>query len=559
VLEALALIVVGAVIGLAGAVAYGQLMTLGLRTWWSGAVGTRALTLHIEPASLIIGAGAVLVAALASIWWTLGRFTRMSTRSLLSGEPVDSMSVRSTSGRRRSLVAASVICAALTVVLLAMATTGSVDRVGAFFGAGASWLAACVCAIAYRLRSPVRRPFAGHGWWAAVRLGARSTVDRPGRSVLAVAVIASAVFILVAVDAFRRAGDVPTDPAAARRSGIGGYPLLVDLQLPLVHDPNSRDGQETLGLMPDDHTTLEPFRVLPGDDASCLNLYEPTSPRVLGVPQRLIESGRFAFQGSLAESDAERANPWLLLNRDFGDATPVIADANSMTYVLHKSLGDDIVLQRGARSIRLRLVAALADSIFQRELLMSEQQFLTLFPDEQGYRFLLAEVQGDATKTAQVTTAIEKTASDLGADVVPTAARLAEFHRVENTYISTFQALGGLGLLVGTLGLGAVVLRNVLERRRELALLGAVGYAPSHVLIMVLSENLVLLGWGLVVGAASALVAIAPSFLDRAAGGPAMSSATVLVLTVFVAGLVSSILATRTALRGRLLDALRAE
>jgi hypothetical protein len=31
----------------------------------------------------------------------------------------------------------------------------------------------------------------------------------------------------------------------------------------------------------------------------------------------------------------------LLLNRDFGGATPVIADANSMTYVLHKSLGDD--------------------------------------------------------------------------------------------------------------------------------------------------------------------------------------------------------------------------
>jgi hypothetical protein len=143
-------------------------------------------------------------------------------------------------------------------------------------------------------------------------------------------------------------------------------------------------------------------------------------------------------------------------------------------------------------------------------------------------------VQGDAAKTAEVATTIEKGASDLGADVVPTAARLAEFHRVENTYISTFQALGGLGLLVGTLGLGAVVLRNVLERRRELALLGAVGYAPAHVLIMVLSENLVLLGWGLVVGAASALVAIAPSFLDRAAGGPVTSSAALLVLAVFV-------------------------
>ena len=54
--------------------------------------------------------------------------------------------------------------------------------------------------------------------------------------------------------------------------------------------------------------------------------------------------------------------------------------------------------------------------------------------------------------------------------------RLAAFHRVENTYLSTFQALGGLGLLLGTVGLSAIMFRNVLERRRELALLRAVGY-----------------------------------------------------------------------------------
>ncbi len=37
-----------------------------------------------------------------------------------------------------------------------------------------------------------------------------------------------------------------------------------------------------------------------------------------------------------------------------------------------------------------------------------------------------------------------------GVDAVTTAERLDEFHRVENTYLSTFQALGGLGLLLGT-------------------------------------------------------------------------------------------------------------
>ena len=84
---------------------------------------------------------------------------------------------------------------------------------------------------------------------------------------------------------------------------------------------------------------------------------------------------------------------------------------------------------------------------------------------------------------------------------MPTVERLAEFHAVENTYLSTFQTLGGLGLLVGTVGLAAVLLRNVLERRRELALLGAVGYRRGHMFAIVLAENALLLGWGLAVGA----------------------------------------------------------
>src|SRR5205814_2352013 len=132
-------------------------------------------------------------------------------------------------------------------------------------------------------------------------------------------------------------------------------------------------------------------------------------------------------------------------------AVPVVADANSMTYVLHKRLGDDIVVTRGDATIRLRLVAALNDSVFQGELLMSEPNFLKLFPDQEGYRFLL--VDAPAAQAPGLSAMIEDRASDLGADVTSTVERLAEFHRVENTYLATFQALGGLGLLVGTIGL----------------------------------------------------------------------------------------------------------
>jgi hypothetical protein len=370
-------------------------------------------------------------------------------------------------------------------------------------------------------------------------------------------VIASATFILIAVDSFRRDGADPTE----RRSGVGGYPLLVDLLLPLAHDPNGRDGRDLLGLPVSPDLSIEPFRVLPGDDASCLNLYEPRNPRVLGASRQFIDAGRFAFQNALSSTEPERANPWLLLNRDFSDGggpiVPVIADANSITYVLHKRLGDDVVVNRGGQPVRLRLVAALADSIFQSELLMSEANFLKLFPDRVGYQFMLIDAPGD--RVAQLETEIERTAADLGADVQSTTERLARFHVVENTYLSTFRALGGLGLIVGTIGLAAVVLRNVLERRRELALLAAVGYRRQHIFTIVLAENLLLLAWGLVIGAVSALIAIAPAVSERGGQLPAGRTAWLLIVAVFAAGLLSSIVATKAALRSSLLGALRAE
>jgi ABC-type antimicrobial peptide transport system permease subunit len=157
-----------------------------------------------------------------------------------------------------------------------------------------------------------------------------------------------------------------------------------------------------------------------------------------------------------------------------------------------------------------------------------------------------------------VATAVEQALTDFGAEVTPTAERLASFHQVENTYLSTFQMLGGLGLLLGTVGLGAVLLRNVLERRRELALLRALGYRQKHFFAMAVAENALLLVSGLVTGAVCAFLAIAPALAER--GGRLPATALMLLLGgVLIAGLITSIVATALALRSPLLTALREE
>jgi putative ABC transport system permease protein len=561
--EGLVLAALGSLFGVIGAVGYGELMMYGLRTWWVGAVGTTRLSLHVSLLSLLLGGMGGVVIALLCIVWTLRSLANSSPRSLLTGS-LDAAK-QSTSARPQRMRGAgssrvySLVLGLTGVVLLISASLKWIGQTAGFFGAGTLLLAALLCYEHGWLTGKVKHVIQGRGWWPVSRLGFRNATYRPGRSVLCIALIASAAFIIVAVDAFKRDNK---DSTLDKKSGSGGFPLLAESLLPMYHDPNTPQGRESLNIFAQkgidpENVRFTRLRVRPGDDASCLNLYQPRNPRVLGAGDEFIQSGRFSFQDSIAQTKDERENPWLLLNREMPDgAIPVIADANSMTYVLHRKLGDEITVnQSNGEPARLRFVGALDDSIFQGELLMSEANFLRLFPDRGGYSFFLLEV---APEAASVTAGVfEDELSDFGFDAIPTAERLASFHRVENTYLSTFQTLGGLGLVLGTLGLATVLLRNVLERRRELAVLRAIGYNSKHFVLMVITENAFLVCCGLLTGALCALLAIGPAFVSRGGHLPALSLW--LLLAVFVTGLLASLAATVAALRAPLLPSLRAE
>ncbi len=516
----------GAVMGTMGAVAYAAFLLYGLRTWWRAAVGTGLLTLHVSPASLIGGAiGGMLVAWLC-VLATLRSLKRSSARDLLSGARGASTAPERDS---RALRIVAIVAAVAGGALVASAFARAIPNSAGFFGAGALLLIAAICYqwSALRRHSGVVQTVA--------RLGIRNASHRPGRSVLSIALIASAVFLVVALDAFRRPQVNWSDP----KSGAGGFPFLAEAQVPLFWDPNTEAGRDNLNIRNIKDARFYAFRLRPGEDSSCLNLYEPRTPRVLGAPQSFLSLKRFAFS----------EGQWSLLNSAPQDgAIPAAADANSITYVLHKKVGDTI----DVNGAKLKLVGALDDSIFQSELIISEENFVKAFPAEQGYRYFL--IDGPPALEAQ----LEEGLSDYGFDVVSTPERLSAYHRVENTYLSTFQALGGLGLLLGTLGLAAVLLRNVMERRKELALLRAVGYRPEHLRTLVIAENAFLLIAGTGIGAICAFIAIAPAFFERGGHLPNPSLG-LLLLAVPVAGMIASLAAVRAVARSPLLETLRAE
>jgi ABC-type lipoprotein release transport system permease subunit len=566
--EAAVLAVAGSVIGMAGAVAYAALIMYGLRTWWVGAVNTTALELHVDPVWLLAGAAGALVSAIVALAFAMRRIARSSTRSLLLGGLTGThtppyrfdvavavrrgwhVSVFPPSGSALALVGTGI-----AGVLIASAVVGVVPAVAAFFGAGGLLMVAGCAAFASWLQRPTARSTSRT---TIPRFGAAYARWRPTRSVLSAALIAFACFVIVAVAAFRRdASGLTLD----RESGTGGFVLMAESAVPLMHNPNMEAGRAELSLSGYDEldgAQVTRFRLRPGDEASCLTLYQPTNPRLIAPEPAFIESGRFTFSQSLATTDEERANPWLLLNRTFDDdAVPAIADQTSLTYVFHLKVGDDFVFTPdGGEPITLRIVGTLADSVLQSELIIGERDFVRLFPMHEGYRIWMIETP--ESREAEVMTLLEDRLSDFGVDVTDTRARLAAYHQVENTYLSTFQALGALGLLLGTLGLAAVLARNVLERRRELGLLGAIGFTHAHMRTLVTAESLLLVGTGVTIGTVAALIAIAPAIAERASSLP-FASLGLLIGAVLATGFVASFVAVRMATSTNVVEAIKSE
>ena len=550
--EATVVASIGCLFGLPGAVGYAALMVHGLSTWWSDAVGGSFLELHVSAPSLIGGAVGSLLMMVISIWLGVRKLERLTPRAMLAGA-LEETSFGASFGlgaaeraRRPRIVALS--SAGLAVLLAVVAATvEGVPSAAVFFGVGALLLVASLAFFRVTLLRHAAGAISGHGAAPLAKLGARNGRRYPTRSVLSAGLVASATFVIVAVALNRH--DVTTREPSLN-SGDGGFRFIAESDLPVYRDQLEFEDAEQVAPM-----QIFSLRAKPGEDASCLNLYRPSKPTLLGASAGLMERGGFAFGGTLADSERELANPWLLLDKKFDeDAIPVFGDVNSVQYILHLGLEKHLTFtDEQGRDRRLVIAGLLSRSVFQSQLIMSEANFLDMFPSHGGYNQFLVE-----TGSPEAGTQLEERLADQGFDATRTADRLAGYLIVENTYLSTFQTLGGLGLLLGTLGLAVVMVRSVLERRSELALLQAVGFGSSSISWLVLAENGFLLVFGTVVGALAALLAVLPHLLSGMAEPPWVSLLGTL-LAIIAVGLLAGAAAVGATLKTPLVPALRRE
>ncbi|QDV29002.1 FtsX-like permease family protein [Planctopirus ephydatiae] len=544
----------GSLMGLLLGTAYARLMIYGLTNWWQGAIRTSAIDLYVLPGSLVMGAAIAIAGAMFSVWWALRDLSRIEIRDLLSGQSnlMEDQPSRYLQARWKAMTSGGI--SAVMILLLVAGVVPASEAFGGlswqivgFFASGMLLLATSLWTLSAWLDRPVISVLQGSGLAGITRLAERNVTRARQRSLLTVGMISAATFVIVTVAAGQR------NPAADRpmkSSGNGGFALVGESASPILYDLNTPAGRQSLQLQFPagskeasllDAMRAYQFRVKPGEDASCINLFQATAPTILGVPRSFIERGGFKFVG------ATGANPWELLLGTSTEAIPVIGDINTLLYSLKKGPGATLPAPEApSDSPPLKIAGMLDGSVLQGVLLMSEENFLRLYPEQKGYSYFLIEVPPAEEQPA--IDLLESRLVEYGLDLEPVGVRIARFLAVQNTYLAAFQALGGLGLLLGTIGLATVMLRNVWERQAELSLMRAIGFGNGLITRMILCENALLLVWGLCFGTVAALVSMLPQLLSAGADVPWVTGAAWLLL-VFVVGMLSALAAVRLAVR----------
>ncbi len=545
--EGLVLAVWGALLGVGLGIGYTRLLLHGLDSFWRSAIGETNLWYHANPSSVVAGVVVSVVIGWAMVAWMTRRLVRKPADQLLRGADDGGGAGVIRPAHWAGWVAAACMVAAGWIGWHTL-SSDSANPANSFFSAGGlllvgglflshRWLTGLACSSAKRFS---RR-----------KLNLRNLTRRRGRSLATIALLACGSFMVIATGAHRQDA---SRGAGLPSSGTGGFEFVGQLTQPLARDLNQASEQEFYGIDADvmAGVTVVPVRIRAGDDASCLNLNRAQRPRLAGVSPEAL-AGRFTF----AAMKGEAADPWQLLNQRLDDgAVPAVADNNSMLWAMGKKIGDTVLYtdERG-RELPVRLVGGLANSMLQGSVLIADARFVESFPSESGYRTLWIDVEGEPKTVAdELSFALQ----DAGLELQSAVERLNEFNAVQNTYLSIFQVLGGMGLLLGSVGMGIVLLRNILERRAELALLRGLGFTRRGLARLLIGEHTLLLvlglGWGLV----AAGLAVAPSLMTPGSDFPVLYLGG-LTAAVFVNGLVWVLGAVWLASHGKLLPALRAE
>lgn len=551
--EASILAIVGSLIGLLGGYIYTRLALYGMSGVWQEAAAGIEFVYFLKPVTLAIAFFITVIVALVVVWFASRNVSKVHPSELISG--VDDLTIRAGGKFRWDWICLVIGLLGGLGCLFAPKEEGTMAEQGMFFGAGflltIAGVAFCSLLIKRFLKPSDTVTSLGE-------IGRQHTVRKRGRSLAVIGLMAAGVFMVTAINSFRLDG---SRGAERRSAGTGGFAYIGESTLPIYEDLNTEEGRKKYGLETfEEDFRVVPFRVSDGEDASCLNLNRAQRPRLMGVGvEPMTELNPFTFTKRLDDSEG---SGWAQLGEELeSEDVPVIPgviDQNTAIYALQKGLGDLVVYETvSGDSFAVKIVGFLDTSVLQGSLIVSEKNFIRFFPDAGGYQFFLMD--GESVEALEpVATHMTRMFGDRGLEMRPTGEKLNEFNAVQNTYLSIFSTLGGLGIFLGTLGLAIIVGRNVLERRGQLGVMQAMGFTRRRLSDMVLSEHWFLHVSGVLLGLIAALVAVFPELTKGVSSLP-WGLLIGVNAAVLIGGLAFCWIAARLVVRENLISAIRTE
>jgi len=549
-IESFIIATIGALLGSIGGIFYNIIILKSLAAVWRDAVRTSNLLVDIQLSTIIIGVLSGIITALISMYITLWRKKQYSLVQLQQNATQWQTAKRKTSLSWRISIVSFI---GVSIVLILSGLKPVAENASLFFIAGGLLLIGLISLVNILLINILNKK--NIPYISLHQLAYRNSSRQKGRSLTVVALIAIGAFSVISTGANRK--DLFSN-SLQRTSGTGGYAFWAETTMPILYNLNQQDVKNNLGLSDLGLDSVHFFqcKVLEGNDASCLNLNQIEIPTILGVnSHELAEREAFSFANISSEA---KSKGWDLLTEQLNDSIiPAIADQTVITWGLKKQIGDTLLYKNEkGETIRLKLVAGLANSVFQGNVIISDGAFIRHFPSVSGSKIMLIDVPQNQINEAAA--AISQLFVDNGIDLSVAAQRLAEFNSVENTYLSIFLALGGLGVILGTIGMAVVVVRNTAERKHEFAIMLSIGFTIKHIIGMTLKENIFLLLCGVLVGVAAAVVATLPSLLSPAVSVPYMLIICI-IIAIVASGFLWIYLSARFSMNKKLIDYLRNE
>ncbi|MCP4552165.1 MAG: ABC transporter permease, partial [Bacteroidetes bacterium] len=542
--ESFFIALIGGITGSILGVLYNLGLVEGLNSVWSDIVRTRDLEVFIKPSTLITGAMSGIVIALFIIYLVSRKKLKQPIVELL--KKISNSKIKIDKSQFWIKVIASMgLLGSLTMITLSLLSSIE-ENAGLLLMASGLFLMGSIALIRNYFNSYSNRNFKKLFGWRYLAI--KNASLNQGRSIAVIALLALGSFTILITGANRRTFYGVDE---SNNSGTGGYSLWAESTLPILHDLNA-DSENNF-----ENVNVVQFYNLEGDDASCLNLNQVDQPQILGVNSEAFDmKGAFSF--ATLFGDVDKNHPWLALKQSLGkNVIPAYADMTVITWGLKKKIGDTLnYVSESGQLISLVLIGGLNNSIFQGNVLIDDQYFSEHFPTAVGSRIML--IDASVENRAEVLDYLNNNYIDYGIEVNSTSARLAEFNSVTNTYLSVFMVLGGLGVFIGTIGLGIVLLRNLLDRRNEIALLQSLGFNRPDIFKLIFLENFFLLITGMIIGVLAAAIGILPSILSPAFNIPGLF-VFIILLIVFLSGILWIYVASRLSLNKYLIQSLSTE